>query len=147
MKSILIKAPRTTDIETLPPEIVAAINSVIGQWVWVGKEVNGYGLLDCTTTDSFDPALFALVPDWTLLAMWQWNGNTPTDAYTDDEGTEHPAQNQCEVLLPVAAETIQFLPDFVTYDANGVEVSRTAPIAWYECHGWAGWPPRIAQSL
>lgn len=146
MKSILIKAPRTTDINALPEPIVAAINGVVGQWVWVGKEVNGFGLLDCTTTDAFDPALFALVPDWTLLAMWQWNGNTPAPTYTDDEGVEYPAQNQCDVLLPVAAETIQFLPDHVTYyNPDGGEASRTAPTEWYESVRWAGWPARMSQ--
>lgn len=144
MKSVLIKAPSTTDIEALPEQIVAAINSVGGQWRWVGKEVADFGLLDCVVTDDFEPAMLGIVPDWTLLAMWQWDGQPYTGA-ANVAGIVIPEQHPCTVLMPVAAETIQFLPDHVTYNPDGSEASRTAPTEWYEAMRWAGWPVRMPE--
>lgn len=143
MKNLLLKVPETTDIDALPVEIVELIQAVRGQWIWYPKKIDGFGLLDCFVLDGFDSQVLMMVPGWELLGAWQWDCITPyRPAYTDSEGVEHADINPCVVLLPVAAEALQYLPDHVVYDDDGNIVSSVAPTEWYEAVQWSGWPPR-----
>ena len=72
-----------------------------------------------------------------IAGAWKWNGlqvGTSRDEEGDIVGTP---------LYPVDARLIQFMPDDVTYDSEGVEASRTNAIALKDVNLIAGQAHRI----
>jgi hypothetical protein len=83
----------------------------------------GLSILDATTTDNFTvEAITALDLPFTVMGMWQWEGN---------------AESSLIELEPLDLSFINYLPD--TTDEDGDPVPPVLHIP----NNWAGWPEVI----
>ena len=125
MKRIIVAAPAGITLEQLTTEQQLGLESVMAQFVMPmpgTKEHEGQQIIDCAMKDNFDPqAITALGLPFTALGYWEVNGD------------------QVIERIPLNPGFIDFLPDRVTYDEEGVEVNRLPPIFALP-HTWAGWP-------
>ena len=80
----------------------------------------GLSILDATTTDNFTvEAITALGLPFTVMGMWQWEGNTDSPLVE---------------LEPLDPRFINYLPDTTDEDGNPVPPVLHIP------NNWAGWP-------
>jgi hypothetical protein len=128
MKRVLLLIPEGLTFDMLSIEQQAAINSVFGQYANPMPSTipaNRMQIVDAVTADNFDPAVMPQYGiDWPVIGLFQWDGKSPEITTLQ------------ELKLDVY---IQHLPNDVTYDENGKEVSST-PTTVHEAHTWAGWP-------
>lgn len=112
------------DAVTLPEPQREALRVQTAQWV----EVSAVGARQMIAA-LIDPALLetlrlALAPtNPILIGAWRPDGSA-----LDPEA--YPF---------AAAEYLALMPDEVSYDADGNEVSRTPPTAPAQIHNWSGW--------
>ncbi len=131
MKRVLLLVPEGLTFDMLSEEQQAAINSVLGQYANPMPSTipaNGMQIVDAVTADNFDPAVMPQYGiDWPVIGLFQWDGKS----------TDITALQELKLDL-----YIQHLPNDVTYDETGKEVSST-PATVHEAHRWAGWPDCI----
>ena len=83
----------------------------------------GLSILDATTTDNFTvEAITALGLPFTVMGMWQWEGNS---------------DNPLVELEPLDPSFIDYLPDTTDEEGNPVPPVLHIP------NNWAGWPEVI----
>lgn len=125
MKRIVVAAPAGITLEVLTAEQQLGLEAVMAQFVMPmpgTKEHEGQQIIDCTMKDNFDPqAIGDLGLPFTTMGYWEVVGNTVTPH------------------VPLDPNFINFLPERVTYDEEGAEISRLPPVLHIP-HAWAGWP-------
>ena len=125
MKRIIVAAPASISLDQLTPEQQLGLESVLAQFVMPmpgTKEHEGQQIIDCVMKDNFDPqAITDLGLPFSTMGYWEVQGN---------DVTTH---------VPLDPGFINFLPDRVTLDEDGNEVSRLPPVLTLP-HAWAGWP-------
>lgn len=144
MKRLILTSPTGLTFDQLTPEQQAGISSVFAQYILpmpgtisygtetytittpdtdVIETFTGLSILDATTTDNFTvEAITTLGLPFTVMGMWQWEGNV------DDALVEQQA------LDP---SFIHYLPDTTDEDGNPVPPVLHIP------NNWAGWPEVI----
>jgi hypothetical protein len=144
MKRLILTSPTGLTFDQLTPEQQAGISSVFAQYIMpmpgtisygtetytittpdtdVIETFTGLSILDATTTDNFTvEAITTLGLPFTVMGMWQWEGNV------DDALVEQQA------LDP---SFINYLPDTTDEDGNPVPPVLHIP------NNWAGWPEVI----
>lgn len=125
MKRIIVVAPENITLDQLTVDQRLGLEAVMAQFVMPmpgTKSYEGQQIIDCAMKDNFDPqALVDLGLPFTIMGYWEVNGA---------QVIEH---------VPLDPGFINFLPDRVTYDEEGVEASRLPPVLHLP-HAWAGWP-------
>lgn len=125
MKRIIVTAPVGITLETLSTEQRLGLDSVMAQFVLPmpgTKEYNEKIVIDCVMKDNFDPqAIVDLGLPFVILGYWEVN---PNGVITH---------------INLDSSFINFLPDQVTYDTEGIEIFRQPPVMHLP-HMWAGWP-------
>lgn len=125
MKRIIVSAPTSITLDQLTTEQQLGLEAVLAQFVMPMPGTIPHGgqhVIDCVMKDNFDPqAITDLGLPFVALGYWEVNG---------DQVIEH---------IPLDPGFINFLPDRVTYDEEGVELSRLPPKLEIP-HTWAGWP-------
>jgi hypothetical protein len=144
LKRLILTSPTGLTFDQLTPEQQAGISSVFAQYIMpmpgtisygtetytittpdtdVIETFTGLSILDATTTDNFTvEAITTLGLPFTVMGMWQWEGNV------DDALVEQQA------LDP---SFINYLPDTTDEDGNPVPPVLHIP------NNWAGWPEVI----
>lgn len=145
MKSLLVKMPAEAAFDSLPEDISHLILSMDARYTVVGREFEGEKILDIVLNDDFDEAMLGLVPGWTLMGAWQWNGVPYQPPYINGDGEEVPENDVIKVLYSVDPSLFDFYPDVITsWNADGTPATWGRPMAMTEIHKWGGWPPRKA---
>ena len=144
MKRLILTSPTGLTFDQLTPEQQAGISSVFAQYIMPMPGTIGYGtetytittpdpdiievytglsILDATTTDNFTvEAITALGLPFTVMGMWQWEGN---------------ADSPLVELQALDPSFINYLPDTTDEDGNPVPPVLHIP------NNWAGWPEVI----
>jgi hypothetical protein len=125
MKRIVVAAPANISFDQLTVEQQLGLEAVMAQFVMPMPGTKSYedqAIIDCVMKDNFDPqAIVDLGLPFTIMGYWEVNGA------------------QVIKHVPLDPGFINFLPDRVTYDEEGVETSRLPPVLHLP-HVWAGWP-------
>lgn len=125
MKRIVVAAPANISFDQLTVEQQLGLEAVMAQFVMPmpgTKSHEGQQIIDCMMKDNFDSQAIAdLGLPFTIMGHWEVSGA---------QVSEH---------VPLDPGFINFLPDRVTYDEEGVEASRLPPVLHLP-HAWAGWP-------
>jgi len=142
--SLIIKTRDTDRRDTLPDEVKSRIKAIKGNFV--GEQMPatrrfGNAKIQDVTVDTFDFSNFGILNaklnlGWKILwagELLSWNTRT------DENGDPLP---NWRVLVPVDPELINHLPDEVTYNSDGNEISRKRPAQVYETHRIMGMPAR-----
>lgn len=126
MKRIIVSAPSSITLDQLTSEQRLGLESVLAQFVMPMPGTIPHGgqhSIDCVMKDNFDPQAIAdLGLPFTILGYWAWDGS-----------------GAVQTVTPLDPGFINFLPDRVTLDEEGNEVSRLPPLLTLP-HAWAGWP-------
>lgn len=126
MKRIVVAAPASISFDQLTVEQRLGLEAVLAQFVLPmpgTQEHEGQAVIDCVMKDNFDPQAIAdLGLPFTTMGYWSWDGSNPV-----------------ETVVPLDPDFINFLPDRVTFDEEGNELSRLPPVLALP-HAWAGWP-------
>lgn len=125
MKRIIVAAPASIALDQLTVDQQLGLEAVMAQFVMPmpgTKSHEGQQIIDCVMKDNFDPqAIVDLGLPFTIFGYWEVSGA---------QVIEH---------VPLDPGFINFLPDRVTLDEEGNEVSRLPPVLLLP-HAWAGWP-------
>ena len=125
MKRVIVAAPETIALDQLTVDQQLGLEAVMAQFVMPMPGMIPHGgqqIIDCVMKDNFDPQAIAdLDLPFTIMGYWEVNGA---------QVIEH---------VPLDPGFINSLPDRVTYDEDGNEVSRLPPVLTLP-HAWAGWP-------
>ena len=125
MKRIIVAAPENITLDQLTVDQQLGLEAVLAQFVMPMPGTTPHGgqhIIDCVMKDNFDPQAIAdLGLPFTIMGYWEVSGA---------QVIEH---------VPLDPDFIKFLPDRVTLDEEGNEVSRLPPVLTLP-HAWAGWP-------
>jgi hypothetical protein len=126
MKRIIVSAPSSITLDQLTAEQQLGLESVLAQFVMPMPGTIPHDeqqIIDCVMKDNFDPQAIAdLGFPFTTMGYWSWDGINPV-----------------ETVVTLNPDFIHFLPDRVTFDEEGNELSRLPPVLALP-HAWAGWP-------
>ena len=126
MKRIIVTAPASITLDQLTVDQQLGLEAVMAQFVMPmpgTKSHEGQQIIDCAMKDNFDPQAIAdLGLPFTIMGYWTWDGS-----------------GAVQTVTPLDPGFINFLPDRVTLDEEGNEVSRLPPVLTLP-HAWAGWP-------
>lgn len=126
MKRIIVAAPASITLDQLTADQQLGLEAVLAQFVMPMPGTIPHGgqhIIDCVMKDNFDPQAIAdLGLPFTIMGYWTWDG-----------------RGAVQTVTPLDQEFINFLPDRVTLDEDGNEVSRLPPVLTLP-HTWAGWP-------
>lgn len=126
MKRIIVAAPAGITLDQLTPQQQLGLEAVLAQFVMPMPRTIPHGgqhIIDCVMKDNFDPQAIAdLELPFTIMGYWTLDGS-----------------GAVQTVTPLDPGFINFLPDRVTYDEEGMEVSRLPPVLHLP-HAWAGWP-------
>jgi hypothetical protein len=120
---VILAIPDAMTQESLTPEQVAAIASVVGQYVMPMPgtiSVDGMKVIDCIVTDNFDKQkILDFGLPFYVIGIWDRQGNA---------------------LVPFDGVTfLKHLPMTQARDENGLPVGVPEPPVLHMPHTWSGW--------
>lgn len=142
----------------MPDNVLQTVlNGIEGHWKTVDIDGTSFKLASIIITEGEGPALVAAFsPDGIIMGAWIKDGcqygtqytqvENGTDTITVD-GNDFTVPHYDRVLtgtplIPLHPRLLDFMPDEVTYDAAGVETSRTLATTLKEVANIFGWAPR-----